>query len=133
MLTNIRLSEDKARDAGGRERGISLQTKVSLAAVAQGEDDADMRDQDRELTVITSQINSHKGIMVMYSGFATASSDPLTKAGYMVKSVTNEEKILELTKKLGDIATRKRKRNPIVLKVLDHAAKSLGLESTIDD
>ena len=133
MLTNIRLSEDKARDAGGRERGISLQTKVSLAAVAQGEDDADMRDQDRELAVITSQINSHKEIMLMYSGFATASSDPLAKAGYMEKALTNEEKILELTEKLRDIATRKRKRNPIVLKVLDHAAKSLGLESTIDD
>ena len=129
---STKLSEHRARDAGGRERGISLQTKVSLAVVAQGEDDANMHDRYQELAVVTSQISSHKEIMLMYSGFATSSFDPLAKDGYMEKSLTNEEMILELTKKLGDIATRKRKRDPIVLKVLDHATKSLGLEGTAE-
>ena len=91
-----------------------------------------MPDHDQELAVITSQISSDKEIMLMYSGFPIAPSDPLAKTCYMAKALMNKGNILEITKNLGDVATRKRNRNPIVLKVLDHGAKPLSLKGTID-
>ena len=95
----------KRAAAGGGDRGVSLQTKISLAAVAKGEDDADIRDQDRALAVITSQISSHKELMMMYSGFATAESNPTMKASHIVHAQAYEKKILELTKSLSAIAS----------------------------
>ena len=63
-MTNKR--ESFERGSGGPGCGMNLQTKVGLAAVAQGEDNADMRDNDRELASITQQLSSYQQMITIY-------------------------------------------------------------------
>ena len=129
-MTNKR--ESFERGSGGPGRGMNLQTKVGLAAVAQGEDDADMRDNDRELASITQQLSSYQQMMTMYFKLCTSDANPVMRADYLHKAQAYEKKVLSLNADLQRIATRKRKKNPIVWQVLDHGAKALGVHSEVD-
>ena len=97
----------RAADTSG-ERGLSLQTKIGLAAVAQGKNDADMRDRDHELAVVILSIAATKELLTMYISFASGESDPVAKADHVAHAKEYEQDILKLKKKLSDIASRKR-------------------------
>ena len=56
-------NEDLLRATGGPGCGMNLETQVNVADVGQGEDDADMRQQDRELVTITQHIDVAKTLM----------------------------------------------------------------------
>ena len=116
------------RARGGPDQGISLHTKVNLAAIARGkDDDADMRDQDKEIAALVTRLNSIQGLMATYSTLASATSDPNQITTYMSKVVGYESQVVGLNKDLAELSTRKRKRNPIVEEVLAHGARSMGI------
>ena len=56
-------SDALERTTGGTGRGMTMHTNVILAAIAQGEDDADTRDTDREFAATTQQIATHQGLL----------------------------------------------------------------------
>ena len=107
VKTRKREALKRAADTSG-ERGLSLQTKVGLAAVAQGEDDVDMRDRDHKLAVVISTIAATKELLTMYISFASGESDHVAKADHIARAKEYEQDILKLKKKLSDIASRKR-------------------------
>ena len=92
-----------------------------------------MRDRDRELAVVISIIAATKELLTMYISFASGESDPVAKADHVAHAKEYEQEILKPKKNLSDIASRKRKRNPIVLKVLDQGGKSLGISAPNED
>ena len=88
--TQKREALKRAADTSG-ERGLSLQTKVGLAAIAQGEDDADMRDRDRELAIVISSIAATKELLTMYISFASGESDHVAKADHIARTKEYEQ------------------------------------------
>ena len=71
-------------------------------------------------------------MMTMYFKLCTSDTNPVTRADYLQKAQAYEKKVLSLNADLQRIATRKRKKNPIVWQVLDHGAKALGVHSEVD-
>ena len=86
------LRADNARDTRGPERGMNLQTKVHLAAIAQGEDDADLRDTDRKFAAINTSIASLKTLMSFKMQCYSCASNEEEKAGFMKGRLMNMQR-----------------------------------------
>ena len=69
----------------------------------------------------------------MYICFTIRESDPVAKADHAAHAKEYEQEVLKLKKNLSDIAARKRKSNPTVLKILDWGGKSLGISAPNED
>ena len=130
MRKGMKKMVEAERVCGGADRGMSLHTKVNLTAIAQGEDDADMRDQDKEMATLVTRLNSVQGMMSTFSSLASTSRDPTQLEKYMAKVFEYEAQVVQLNQALTEMASRKRKRNPIVEEVLAHGARSLGIAAT---
>lgn len=104
---------NELRKAGGPERGMSLDTKVHIAAVAQGEDDADMRQQDREFATITQRSELAKSLMNFKMQQATLETSSVLKMVYMNEANVHAKTIEELSEDLKSIGGAKRKKNEI--------------------
>ena len=53
-------------DTGGPDHILSIQTKVSLALIAQGKDNMDMWDQDKEIMMLTTRTSTAQQLMEVY-------------------------------------------------------------------
>ena len=67
IRAGMRKIAEAERTHGGPDRGMPLHTKVNLTAIAQGEDDVDMPDQEKELSTLVTQLMSIQGLMSTYS------------------------------------------------------------------
>ena len=112
---------------------MNLETQVNVAAVAQGEDDADMRQQDRELVTITQRIDVAKTLMGFNMEQAAATTNQTMKDVFMNKANVYATSIEELSEDLMKIGATKRKKNEIVATVLEHAAVSMGIKRNKKD
>jgi len=72
----------KERNTGGYERGLNMQTKVNLAAVAQGDDDADMRQLERKFASTTQQISAIQKLLEFKMQMSSFVSSSVEKAKY---------------------------------------------------
>lgn len=117
-----------SRDMGGPDRGMSIQVKTNVAALAQNEDAADQREIDREFATITQLISIKQREMDLKMKMAENLPDKAVSL-YAEINVLSVE-VRSLSKRLDKVGTAKRERNPIVHEVLGHARTSLGLKRT---
>lgn len=123
----------RTKDTGGPDRGMSLQSKVHLAAIAQGEADADMRDLDRSFAAVTQRIATTKTLMDVHMTLMATESNPVQKASLQNTVMGYVTKLQELDKELERMSARKRTRNDIVAEVMNHGRVSLGLKRSKDE
>ena len=69
-------------DTGDPDHIMIIQTKVSLALIAQGKDDTDMWDQDKEITMLTTWTSTAQLMMEAYSHLAVKTVSPNQEVMY---------------------------------------------------
>jgi len=126
-------SDALERATGGTGRGMTMHTKVNLAAVAQGEDDADTRDTDREFAATTQQIATHQGLLSVQMKLLEFATSEQMKKDVFNKIGEYTKRIEQLDVKIAQISNKKRKKNVIVEAVLNHGAVSLGIKRDKND
>ena len=122
------LRADNTRDAGGPERGMNLQTKVHLAAIAQREDDADLRGTDMKFAAINASIASQKTLMSFKTQCYSFASTKEEKVGFMKEANEYAKKKSDSDVELTNLAGMKRKKTEIVAQVLEHVSVSFGIK-----
>lgn len=74
-----------APDSGGPKRGMNMQSKVHLVAIAQGEDDADQRELDRSFAAVTQRIATTKTLLDVHMTLMSNEADALKKEALQTK------------------------------------------------
>ena len=82
MRKKQKTREALEQSTGGFSRGMSMDTKVNIAAVAQAEDEANMRMQDRDFAVLTQQLSAVRSMAEMNIQMANM-TDGAAKQGYL--------------------------------------------------
>ena len=132
LRKEMRTKQAHKRDAGGPDRGLPMHTKVHVAAVAQGEDDADQRHQDRRFAILSQSIGSMKSLMNFKLELMKWEPDLLLKSKYGREADLYAKKIEKLASELTTLGSHERKKNKIVAHVLDHAKKLMGLTKAVE-
>ena len=121
-----RLREQSERLTGGPSRGMSIETKVHIAAVAQAEDEANTRQLERNLASITQEIVSYRTMMEIKMQLLPHME------GAMKHALLNEvnvlmKKVENLAGELAKLRKAQRQENVIVSTVLGHAVETMGV------
>ena len=127
MKMEITARKSTDRDVGGSDRGMSLATKASFGFMAQNEDDAVQRHRDMRWATLTKQIDTEQKMIdvkmkLMDTMVQGGSGEQLRMSVLMMM-----DRIEQWTSELGLLGQEKRASNPIVGKVLEHAARSMGM------
>jgi hypothetical protein len=128
MLKEVTARAAVNRDVGGGDRGMSLATKASFGFMAQNEDDAVQRHRDMRFATITKMIDTTQKMIDVKMNLA----DSMVGNGRMgddlrMSVLKMMEKIEKWNEELEVMMAEKRESNPIVGRVLEHAARSMGL------
>jgi hypothetical protein len=128
MLKEVTARAAVNRDVGGSDRGMSLATKASFGFMAQNEDDAVQRHRDMRWATITKMIDTTQKMIDVKMNLA----DSMVGNGRMgddlrMSVLKMMEKIEKWNEELELMMAEKRESNPIVGRVLEHAAHSMGL------
>ena len=117
----------------GKERGISIQTKVSMGLLAQKEDDADHEDRQMRSLALSKELDGAQKlldtkILIAEKMLAPAGSSAWIKVGELSNKIESLLTELEILRKKTD-----RISNPIVCQVLEQASAVMGImTSTMD-
>ena len=127
MLKEVTARATVNRDVGGSDRGMSLATKASFGFMAQNEDDADQRHRDMRWATITKMIDTTQKMIdvkmrLAESMVGNGMCDELRMSVFKMM-----EKIEKWNEEMERMMEEKRESNPIVGRVLEHAARSMGL------
>ena len=115
------------RDAGGSERGMSMDTKVNFAALAQNEAEATSRDYERESIILNQEMAAHTKMFDFNMKLASYYTGKPEEREYMEKAVKANSRVEELSKEMATMRGKKRIRDPLVESVLKQGADALGI------
>jgi hypothetical protein len=128
MLKEVTARAAVNRDVGGSDRGMSLATKASFGFMAQNEDDAVQRHRDMRWATITKMIDTTQKMIDVKMNLADSMVGNGRLGDDLRMSVLKMmEKIEKWNEELEVMMAEKRESNPIVGRVLEHAAHSMGL------
>ena len=127
MLKEVTARATVNRDVGGSDRGMSLATKASFGFMAQNEDDTVQRHRDMCWATITKMIDTTQKMIDVKMRLADSMvgngmGDELRMSVFKMM-----EKIEKWNEEMERMMEEKRESNPIVGRVLEHAARSMGL------
>jgi hypothetical protein len=135
MKKEISTQKFVERAVGGSDRGMSLATKVSFGFMAQNKDDAVQRHHDMRWATLTKMIDTEQRMIdvkmkLMDSMVVAGGSGEQLRMSVLIMM----DKIDKWNNELGLLGKEKRVSNPIVERVLEHNARSMGMvASTPDD
>ncbi len=116
------------RDVGGSDRGMSLATKASFGFMAQNEDDAVQRHHDMRWVTITKMIDTEQKMIDVKMKLADSMvGNGLVCDELRMSVMKMMDKIEKWNEDLGLMMKEQHVSNPIVGRVLEHAARSMGL------
>ena len=128
MLKEVTARAAVNRDVGGGDRGMSLATKASFGFMAQNEDDAVQRHRDMRWATITKMIDTTQKMIDVKMRLADSMVGNAGMGDELRMSVFKMmEKIEKWNEDMERMMEEKRESNPIVGRVLEHAARSMGL------
>jgi len=114
----------------GEERGITIQTKVSMGLLAQKEDDADREHRQMHFLALSKELD---GAQKLLDAKILIAEKMLTPAGSSawVKIAELSDKIESLLSELDMLRNKTdRATNPIVSRVLEQASAAMGIPAT---
>ena len=128
MLKEVTACTTVNRDVGGSDRGMSLATKASFGfMLAQNEDDAVQHHCNMRWATITKMIDTTQKMIDVKMNLV----DSMVGNGMCDKLRMSVLKMMEKIEKWNEelelMMAEKRESNPIVGRVLEHAARSMGL------
>jgi hypothetical protein len=115
------------REVGGNNRGLTMQSRMQCAFMAQIKDDADQHHRDIHMVMILKQIESMERLIKL----KLKTSERMSMGGSEVQVFMTinilMEKLEKLNEDLDSMMNEKRVTNPIVGNVLAIATKVMGL------
>ena len=129
----LRKKESERKDVVrsiGEERGISIQTKVSMGLLAQKEDDADREHRQMHFLALSKELD---GAQKLLDAKILIAEKMLTPAGSSawVKIAELSDKIESLLTELDMLRNKTdRATNPIVSRVLEQASAAMGIPTS---
>ncbi len=127
MLKEVTARATVNRDVGGSDRGMSLATKASFGFMAQNEDDAVQRHRDMHWATITKMIDTTQKMIDVKMRLADSMEGNGMGDELRMSVFKMMEKIEKWNEEMERMMEEKRESNPIVGRVLEHAARSMGL------
>jgi len=127
MLKEVTARAAVNRNVGGSDRGMSLATKASFGFMAQNEDDAVQRHRDMRWATITKMIYTTQKMIDVKMTLADSMVGNGMGDELRMSVLKMMEKIEKWNEELELMMAEKRESNPIVGRVLEHAAHSMGL------
>jgi hypothetical protein len=127
MLKEVTARATVNRDVGGSDRGMSLATKASFGFLAQNEDDAVQRHRDMRWATITKMIDTTQKMIDVKMRLAESMVGNGMCDELRISVFKMMEKIEKWNEEMERMMEEKRESNPIVGRVLEHAARSMGL------
>ncbi len=127
MLKEVTACATVNQDVGGSDRGMSLATKASFGFMAQNEDDAVQRHHDMRWATITKMMDTTQKMVDMKMKLADSMVGNRMGDELRMSVLKMMEKIEKWNEELELMMEEKRVSNPIVGRVLEHAARSMGL------
>ena len=127
MLKEVTARAAVNRDVGGSDRGMSLATKASFGFMAQNEDDAVQRHHDMRWATITKMIYTTQKMIDVKMTLADSMVGNGMGDELRMSVLKMMEKIEKWNEELELMMAEKRESNLIVGCVLEHAARSMGL------
>jgi hypothetical protein len=127
MLKEVTARATVNRDVGGSDRGMSLATKASFGFMAQNEDDAVQRHLDMRWATITKLIDTTQKMIDVKMRLADSMVGNRMCDELRMSVLKMMEKIEKWNEEMEQMMEEKRESNPIVGRVLEHAARSMGL------
>jgi hypothetical protein len=124
------LEKDRAnhqRDMGAGERGLSIQNRVSIGFMAQAEDEGDRRDMETKFAVIAQKSERIKFQLTTMMEFWKDETDIAEKKKMKKDIDSKNNELSQCNDDIDQLMSKKRKPNPIVTKLLEDAAKSMGI------
>jgi len=111
----------------GEERGISIQTKVSMGLLAQKEDDADREDLQLRFLALSKELDGAQKLLDAKILIAEKILAPAGSSAW-IKIAELSDKIESLLTELDSVRKKTdRVRNPIVSRVLEQASSAMGI------
>jgi hypothetical protein len=120
MLKEVTARTTVNHDVGGSDRGMSL-------FMAQNEDDADQRHRDMRWATITKMIDTTQKMIDLKMRLAESMVGNGMCGELRMSVFKMMEKIEKWNEEMERMMEEKRESNPIVGRVLEHAARSMGL------
>ncbi len=117
----------------GTDRGLSLQSKMQCTMMAQKEDDAEQRNCDMRLVMLTKQIESTEQLVELKLKTSERMSLGGSEAQVFLSINMLMEKLEKLNETLDNMMNETRKMNPIVGNVLAVDVKAMGLAKREED
>jgi len=127
MKKEITARKSTDRNVGGSDRGMSLATKASFGFMAQNEDDAVQRHRDMRWATLTKQIETEQKMIDVKMKLMDTMVQGGSGEQLRMSVLTMMDRIEQWNSELGLLGQEKRASNPIVGKVLEHAARSMGM------
>ena len=127
MLKEVTAHATVNRNVGGSDRGMSLATKASFGFMAQNEDDAVQRHRDMRWATITKMIDTTQKMIDVKMNLADSMVGNGMGDELRMSVLKMMERIEKWNEELELMMAEKRESNPIVGRVLEHAAHSMGL------
>jgi hypothetical protein len=128
MKKEISTQKSVERNIGRSDRGMSLATKASFGFMAQNEDNAVQHHHDMHWATLTKMIDTEQRMIdvkmkLMDSNVIAGGSGEQLRMSVLIMM----DKIDKWNNELGLLGKEKRVSNPIVGRVLEHAARSMGI------
>ena len=127
MLKEVTGRATVNRDVGGSDRGMSLATKASFGFMVQNEDDAVQRHLDMRWATITKLIDTTQKMIDVKMRLADSMEGNGMGDELRMSVFKMMEKIEKWNEEMERMMEEKWESNPIVGRVLEHAARSMGL------
>ena len=128
MLKEVSARATVNRDVGGSDHGMSLATKASFGFMAQNEDDAVQRHHDMRWVTITKMIDTEQKMIDVKMKLADSMvGNGLVCDKLRMSVMKMMDKIEKWNEDLGLMMKELRISNLIVGRVLEHAARPMGL------
>jgi hypothetical protein len=134
MQRKVNTEQDNLdREVGGSERGLTMQSKMQYAFMAQNKDDANQRHQDMRMVMLSKQIESTERLDELKLKTLERISLGGSKTQIFMSINLLMETLEKLNEQLAAMITEKRSTNPIVGNVLAIASKAMGLPKREED
>jgi hypothetical protein len=115
----------------GNDRGMTLNTRMQCAFMAQNEDDAVQRHRDMRMVMLTKSIESTERLVELKMKMSDRMGVEGSETHSLMAINLLMEKLEQLNADLASMVSEVRLTNPIVGNVLDNAKKAMGLVTTI--
>jgi hypothetical protein len=113
----------------GIDRGMTLNTRMQCAFMAQNEDDAVQRHRDMRMVLLTKSIESTERLVELKMKMADRMGVEGSETHHLMAINLLMEKLEQLNADLASMVSEVRLTNPIVGNVLENAKKAMGLVS----